>query len=84
MIMGQVRSAYYLQETIAIALLVGTLLLPRALLAQEPDYCRDVLKQTNVSSLDSINKKLTYLRLIETEAEWQDAKNASGGLQAVF
>jgi hypothetical protein len=51
---------------------------------QEPDACRDVLQKTDISRLDTMDKKLAYLRLIESEADWQHARSASGGLQAVF
>ena len=71
------------QKVITIAFLLA-LLHPRVVLGQEPDRCREVLQHTNVDRLDTMNKKLTDLNLIETQEDWQRAQSAGAGLKVIF
>jgi len=47
------------------------------------DQCRDVLKQTTISRTDTFSQQLAYLRSIQTEAEFNDAKSGGGSLDAL-
>jgi hypothetical protein len=58
--------------------------LAQPIFAQEPNQCRDVLQKTDVHRLDTLNMKLTFLRLIETEEDWQKTQKAGLDLQAVY
>jgi len=81
------RLAHYFQKVTSATFLLAALLQSTALFGQEPqepDACHDVLRQTQVKASDSVNKKLDYLRLIETEEDWKQARGVSGGLGAIF
>jgi hypothetical protein len=48
------------------------------------DVCRDVLQQTQINDTSLWSQKLAYLWSINTDQQFQDAKNAHGGLTTII